>query len=143
LALTVYLDTSFLAGLLIEGDVFADRAKTFFADTGETLVVSDFAAAEFSSVVARINRMTTITSDQARTIFAGFDVWRGRFADEVDVAPADIRVATTIVRRLDLNLRAPDAINLAIAMRLGASVATFDHRMAENARALGLAVAAI
>ncbi len=125
------------------GDVFADRAKTFFADTGETLVVSDFAAAEFSSVVARITRMSTITSDQARAIFAGFDGWRTRFTDEEDVAGADIRTATVIIRRLDLNLRAPDAINLAIALRLGASIATFDRRMADNARVLSIAVAPV
>jgi predicted nucleic acid-binding protein len=47
-----------------------------------------------------------------------------------------------VIRRLDLNLRAPDAINLAIALRLGAALATFDRRMTENARTLGLAISA-
>jgi hypothetical protein len=51
--LSLYLDTSFLGGLFIEADVFATQATTFFAETSETLVVSDFAAAEFASVIAR------------------------------------------------------------------------------------------
>ncbi len=54
---------------------------------------------------------------------------------------ADIQAATATIRRLDLNIRAPDAINLAIAHRIGASIATFDRRMMENARVLGIATA--
>jgi predicted nucleic acid-binding protein len=43
--------------------------------------------------------------------------------------------------RLDLTLRTPDAIHIAIARRLDATLVTFDQRMATNARALGMAVA--
>ncbi|HVH76374.1 MAG TPA: hypothetical protein VM755_15780 [Stellaceae bacterium] len=53
---------------------------------------------------------------------------------------ADIAAADAFLRRLDLNLRAPDAINIAIAQRLGADLMTFDERMTANARALGLAL---
>jgi predicted nucleic acid-binding protein len=49
--------------------------------------------------------------------------------------------ASAILRRLDLNIRIGDALNIAIAMRLDAPLATFDEKMAENARALGAAVA--
>jgi predicted nucleic acid-binding protein len=44
------------------------------------------------------------------------------------------------LRRLDLTLRTPDALNIAIAQRAGAAMATFDARMAEAAQALGLDV---
>jgi phosphoribosylcarboxyaminoimidazole (NCAIR) mutase len=40
----------------------------------------------------------------------------------------------------DLNIRAPDAINLVIAQRLGAPIATFAVGMARNAGVLGIAV---
>jgi uncharacterized protein len=140
--LSLYLDTSVLAGLFIEADVFAGRAARFFAETDETLVVSDFVAAEFASVVARVTRMNTISEIEARAIFDGFDAWRTRFAEQEDAISADIQAAATIIRHLDLNLRAPDAINLAIARRVGASLVTFDLRMAANAAALGIAVAA-
>lgn len=141
--MSLYLDTSFIGGLFIEADVFAARARAFFAATDETLVVSDFAAAEFASVVARVTRMNKIKDIEACTIFNGFDAWRARFVDEEAVVSLDIRAATAIIRSLDLNIHAPDAINLAIARRLGASLVTFDRRMADNAHALGIAVAAI
>jgi predicted nucleic acid-binding protein len=138
---SVYLDTSVLASLFIDTDVFASRAATFFSQADDVLVVSDFAAAEFASVLSRLTRMNQIQQSRTRAIFDAFDIWRARFADEGDTVSSDLLAATTIIRRLDLNLRAPDAINLAIALRLAASVATFDRRMAQNARALGITVA--
>jgi predicted nucleic acid-binding protein len=136
------LDSSVLAGFFIQTDAFASRAKAFFERIGEVPVVSDFAAAEFASVVARLMRMGRITGDEARATFALFDTWRARSADDAETTTIDIRVATTFIRRLDLNIRAPDAINLAIALRLGASIATFDRGMAQNAGTLGIPVAA-
>ena len=55
--------------------------------------------------------------------------------------PSDIASAEAYLRRLDLNLRTPDALNIAIAQRVGATLVTFDLRMAEAARTLGTAVA--
>jgi uncharacterized protein len=138
--LSLYLDTSLLVALFIEADTFHDRATTFFAEIDETLVVSDFAATEFASVVARVTRMNVIKEAEARAIFGGFDTWRVRFTEEEDVVSRDIQAATVIIRRLDINLRAPDAINVAIALRVGASLVTFDHRMADSARTLGLTI---
>jgi uncharacterized protein len=87
--------------------------------------------------------MNQIVVEDAHEILGTFDAWRDQLTDIEPVDPGDIRVAAAIIRRLDLNVRAPDAINLAIAQRLGASVATFDRRLADNARALGIAVAAV
>jgi len=47
------------------------------------------------------------------------------------------------LRDLTLGLRAPDAINIAIAQRLGAELATFDKKMATAASKLGVTVADI
>ena len=49
---------------------------------------------------------------------------------------ADIKSALTFLRRLDLTLRAADAINIAIAQRIGLDLATFDQKMAASAAAL-------
>jgi hypothetical protein len=59
-----------------------------------------------------------------------------------EVATADIEAAIRILRRLDVNLRTPDAIHIAIAGRLGSTLVTFDRSMAAGARALGAEVAA-
>jgi predicted nucleic acid-binding protein len=60
----------------------------------------------------------------------------------VQTTASDIASAAAFIRRLDLNLRAPDAINIAIADRVGAALATFDERMAASARALKVAAVA-
>jgi predicted nucleic acid-binding protein len=44
------------------------------------------------------------------------------------------------LRRLDLTLRAPDAINIALAQRLEATLFTFDAKMAGAAKVLGVDV---
>ncbi len=62
-------------------------------------------------------------------------------ADRVEISAGDVAVATAFLRRLDLPLRTPDALHIAIAGRIGATLVTFDQRMAISARALGMAVA--
>jgi uncharacterized protein len=138
--LATYFDTSFLVGLFVDFDAFAKSAEVIYVDADDPLLVSDFAAAEFSSVIARLMRMDLVPEDEARAIFSRFDTWRTRSAQAANVAGIDVQTATALARRLDLNIRAPDAINLAIAQRLGASIATFDRRMARNAGVLGIAV---
>ena len=71
---------------------------------------------------------------------SAFDSWAVRSVQSIEVIAADIAVATTFLRRLDLTLRTPDAIHIAIARRIGATLVTFE-RMAESARALSMAVA--
>lgn len=140
--MSIYLDASVIAGLFVERDALADRARSIAFDDDAVLIVSDFAAAEFASVIARLSRMNQITEADARKVFDTFDTWREQLIASEAVVPADISTATAIIRRLDLNIRAPDAINLAIALRLDASIATFDRRLAQNANALGVTVAA-
>jgi uncharacterized protein len=137
---SVYLDASVLVALFTR-DVFTMRARTFLAAQLPTLIVSDFAAAEFVSAVARLVRTQEITHELARAVFADFDMWRDRGADAALATPSDISAAASFIRRLDLTLRTADAINIAIARRLDATLATFDVKMAASARALNIPVA--
>jgi uncharacterized protein len=141
--LSIYLDASVISGLFIERDALADRARSIVFDDNEVLVVSDFAAAEFASVVARLTRTKQISEAEAREVLDTFDTWRNQLTECEAVDPADIRAAAAMIRRLDLNIRAPGAINLAIAQRLGAAVTTFDRAMVRNAGLLGIAAIAI
>ena len=111
------------------------------AGNPDSVIVSDFAAAEFASVVGRLTRMRRLTANDATAIFSDFDAWKAGTAVLVVTTTPDIAVAASVLRRLDLNLRTPDAINVAIADRLGATLATFDEKMAIAARALGVQVA--
>ena len=137
-----YLDASLVVALLTN-DIFTDRAEAFLSAETPVLVLSNYAAAEFASVVARRVRMQELTHDEARGAFAAFDLWAPRATMRVETSPGDIAMAATFIRRLDLNLRTPDAVNIAIAQRTGATLATFDMRMAANAVALGISTASI
>jgi predicted nucleic acid-binding protein len=138
-AIDNYLDTSFLIPLLTAEPASA-QATNFALAHPAALVVSNFAAAEFASAVSRLVRMRRMPRHEAQLVLAAFDQWMLSAANDVQLSPVDVALASTFLRRLDLVLRTPDAIHIAIAQRLGATLVTFDQRMASAARVLGLAV---
>ena len=133
-----YFDTSVVAALLIS-EPLSSRAERFLATCEGLLLVSNLTVVEFSSLVARRLRMREFTLDQARAALADFDAWT--VARCIEVSPVDLIAATALLRRLDTSLRALDAIHVAVAQRLDATLVTFDRQMADRARALGTAVA--
>jgi uncharacterized protein len=134
-----YLDASYLVSLLTR-EPSSDRAAAFAAQNPDPPIASDLAAAEFASAVSRRVRMHELTRRQGRFALATFDHWAADRVQWVEVSPADIAVATSALRRLDLSLRTADAIHIATAQRLDATLVTFDQRMAASARTLGIAV---
>jgi predicted nucleic acid-binding protein len=54
---------------------------------------------------------------------------------------ADIVAVEVLIRRFELALRTPDALNIAMVQRMGAMLVTFDSKMAAAARAIGTEVA--
>jgi hypothetical protein len=58
----------------------------------------------------------------------------------VEVVNSDVARAELILRQLSLPPRTPDALNITIAQRMQAMLATFDVRMADCARHLGVSV---
>jgi predicted nucleic acid-binding protein len=118
-----------------------DRAYSYLASHNPDLIVSDFAATEFASAIARRVRMNELTRAEGRTAFSTFDSLSSSVIERVESAPADLKAAETFIRRLDLTLRAPDALNIAIAKRIGAILMTFDDKMRTCAQTLGVQVA--
>jgi predicted nucleic acid-binding protein len=107
-----------------------------------TPAVSDFAQAEFASAVSRRVRTGELTVEEAREAFSALDVWTARAVRRITTSSADVAATTVFLRRLDLTLRTADALNIAIAERTGCALLTFDRKMAENAQAIGLSIAA-
>jgi hypothetical protein len=124
---------------LLTAEPFSDRAETFAAQGSAFLIVSDFAAAEYASAMARHCRTGDFTIEQARTALASFDGWVAGAAHLIEVLPVDMALAAGFLRRLPL--RTPDAIHIAMTQRIGASLVTFDRRLAAAAQALGVPVA--
>jgi predicted nucleic acid-binding protein len=137
-----YLDTSVLVALLTPG-AFAARSEQFKSDNENSLVVSDFAAAELASVISQRVRTRTTSRESARLVLADFDAWLTGVNLRPQIDPADVARADFYLRRFDLPLRAPDAIHIAVAQRLGATLVTFDRAMTTAARALNVTVAEV
>jgi uncharacterized protein len=137
---SLYLDASILVALFVI-DPGSARAAAFLSAHPTIVIVSDFGAAEFSSAVSRRVRMGDLTQEDGQLAFLHLDTWMSRLAQREEITAADVGAADRILRRLDVNLRTPDALHVAVARRLGATLATLDRQMAAAARALGVAVA--
>jgi predicted nucleic acid-binding protein len=135
-----YLDANVIVALLTDEPLSA-RADAFLRAKPEQLIVSDFAAAEFSSAISRRVRTGETPLSDARIALSGLDVWLERSAIRIEIAATDVALADTFLRRLDLTLLTPDALHIAMAHRADATMVTFDRQMAVSARALGASVA--
>ncbi len=136
--MSFYLDASAIAPAFILESSSAE-IRSFLRSNANSLGLSEFAAAEFTSVLARLVRMGIIQATDARRRLTAFDTWRATATNCIDVIAADARVANEIVRRFDLKLRTPDAVHAAICRRTGATLVTLDHRLADAAGELGIA----
>ena len=133
-----YLDASVLLPTLI-AEPATEAVYDFLGAEGRELLISDFAAAEVASALSRLVRMALLTDADASARLADFDAWRAAMSQ-----PVDIRVRRSaclhLCPALRSRLRAPDALHLAIARRLDATLVTLDRRLAAAARDLGIAV---
>jgi uncharacterized protein len=137
---SLYFDASVLVALFVI-DPFNTRVEAFLSANRNLCLISDFGAAEFSSAIARRVRMRDLTRSDGRLAFANFDAWAARSASRQETTTADIEAPDMILRSLEVSLRTPDALHVAIARRSGATLVTFDRQMEAGARALGLTVA--
>lgn len=133
----IYLDASALASLFMP-DRHSMAIRSLLRSDLAAIGVSDFASAEFASAVARRVRMGELTTVQGSRLLNVYDGWIAATAELLEVEPADVRVASTFVRRFELGLRAPDALHVAVCQRLELPLLTFDERQAKAAERLGV-----
>ena len=136
-AVSVYLDVNVIVPLFAI-DPLNERAEKALRGLHDDLIVSNFSAAEFSAVIARRVRTRDLRAGEARAAFSNFDTWCARHTQLVEIDSSDIAGATGLMRRLDLSLRTPDALHIAMVQRAGCKLLTFDRTMATAARTLGV-----
>lgn len=137
--MSVYLDVNVLVALFVV-DPHNERAERAISGLNDDLFVSILSVAEFSAVIARRVRARDLLASEARTVFSNFDLWCASHTSQVDVDKMDLSAATALIRRLDLPIRTPDALHIAISARIGCALLTFDTKMAKVARALGIRI---
>ena len=118
--MSVYLDASILVSFFAI-DTLSSRAESVLK-TQSGVIVSNFAAVEFASALARRVRIRLLTEQEARIAFSTFDAWADRTAILVNMDNTDISAAAAFLRRLDLTLRTQDALHVAMARRLDAAL---------------------
>lgn len=98
--------------------------------------ISDLTLAECSAALARNGRVRRWSEVQTEQFYRDLDEWALVFGEGAEIASSDIADAIAFVRLPGLALRAPDAIHIAAARRLGATLLTLDHGMAQAAAVL-------
>jgi predicted nucleic acid-binding protein len=130
-----YFDASAVVAVLLD-EPARHRVNAHLAAADSAPLVSDFAVAEVSSAISRLLRMKLKTAAEGEMLIGSLDQWVGETGGAVSLDALDAREATLLVRRFDLNLRAPDALHLAICRRLQARLVTLDNTLTAAARAL-------
>ena len=136
---SLYIDASAFVPLHV-ADALSIRATALISSWSRHVIVSDLTIAEFSSVIARRFRTLELTKAEAAKCIGNGDAWVGLYANSVEMTGHDLKQAIAWIQGFELPLRTPDALHLAIAMRLGARLMTFDRQMAQSAASLGVEV---
>ncbi len=133
-----YLDASLVVSIVARDD-HSDRADRWL-DTLPDVAFSLWTLAEASSALSHAVRTGRLTVGDRRRSETEMDRRFDPAMPSTDVRAADFLAARALLSMFPL-LRAPDAVHLAIAEREGWRLATFDHRLADAARTLGLELA--
>ncbi len=101
-------------------------------------LLSDFGRGEVIAAIGGRVRRKTMDSQYADEILDEFAISTASW-DRVSITRGDIADATMFVARFELALRLPDAIHIATAIRIGATLLTADKQQYRAARTIGAA----
>jgi len=135
----IYADTSLLLPIYIP-EANSELANTAVQGAKE-LLISDLTVAEFLVGLARKVKLGTLPSERADEVRAAFEQHMSEgFLQRVAVVGSHSEAAGQLALQSPVMLRTLDAIHLAVAVELEATVATLDGRLSDAARAFGVEV---
>ena len=136
--MSVYLDTSVLVSMWVQ-DAHSEYIDHWCAGLDEPMLVSNWAAAEFTSALGARQRNASLTPEESESAELALDGWLAAGVDTIDLVAADVSLARRLMRASSTPLKAPDALHLAATRRTGATLATLDRPLQRAAESLGLA----
>jgi|APMI01.1.fsa_nt_gi predicted nucleic acid-binding protein len=131
-----YLDASAVVPLILR-DAHTERMTDWIAEEPGDILVSDFAALELSSVVSRQVRMGALSDEDGRKAIDLYEEWSHASTTQTSIGSADMALAENMVRDFATKLAAADSLHLAASINLGATLVTFDQRLAQAAKGRG------
>ena len=132
----LYLDASVLTAMALRDDGFVAMAG-IIATAPELPINSDLGWGEFIAAVGARTRSRSFEISVASRLVEQARVDLLNEPLEL-VTTSDIAAGTGYVGAFDLPLKLPDAIHIAIARRLGATLVSNDRQQVAAARALGI-----
>jgi predicted nucleic acid-binding protein len=134
----LYLDTSILVSALTnEADTAAVQAW-LAGQVARDLTISDWVVTEFSSAMSIKLRSGQLGPDHRAAALASFTRLAAETLRILPVERASFRTAARFADQPTLNLRAGDALHLAICAEWGATLCTLDRRLGEAAPVVGV-----
>jgi predicted nucleic acid-binding protein len=138
----LYLDTSFIAPLVLNEDVSPQVEAFLMKQTVGSLAVSQWTRVEFCSLVAREVRMKHFSPQVAETVITEFETLVQESCQVWLPDATDYDLARTLLTRFDSGLRGGDALHLAIARNHGADkVLTLDQGLLKSAKLIKIPAA--
>lgn len=136
----LYLDTSVLIGALTP-EAGTVRIQTWFAlQDFNALNISHWTLTEFASALSAKTRTGQITPGLRAEAMAEFAKLAAETFVVNEVRRSHFIAAARLVDNIALALRGPDALHLAIALELGATLCTHDKKLADAAAYVGAKV---
>ena len=133
-----YLDTSVLVSAFTNEPRSAAADAWLAAHQGENLAISEWVVAEFSSALSIKVRIGAIDTVQRGAVLAQFTLLVANTFVTLPVATSEFRTAARFCDQSHLNLRAGDALHLAICAEHGATICTLDQRLGQAAPHVGV-----
>ena len=135
----IYVDTSLLLPVYTPEER-SDEANQIL-ETVSPIVISDLTVAELYVGLARKVKLGTLSAAQSKAAQGAFESHlREGLLRRVALQSSHSEAAGQLASRSSVMLRTLDALHIAVAAGLGSPVATFDGRLADAARDLGLKV---
>jgi predicted nucleic acid-binding protein len=130
---SVYIDASVLVAAILN-EPRSQAVRDGWKSGADPAVVSDLAILESVAVISRAVRTKHFADHEAMEALQNLDALRAVCVSHAH-GRGDFSLAEELVRDFSTKLAAPDALHLAATINLGASLATFDLRMIDAARA--------
>ena len=132
-----YFDTSVIVTIIASDEGWGKIAAWLTAHDPQSFY-SDFGEGEVYAAIGNRVRRRDVSETYANELIGQSRAYLATW-DQLEITPADIAAATTMVSKFFLGLRLHDAIHVATTRRLGGTLISTDVQQVRAARKLGIA----